>query len=50
MYFPGEPLNDSDRILALAGANRARLIAAATPAAARQTPLLLQWDIVLRGG
>jgi protocatechuate 3,4-dioxygenase beta subunit len=52
MYFPGEPLNDEDFVLAIAGSNRKLLIADLRP----PTPdleadsLLAIWDIVLENG
>ncbi|MHA1600546.1 MAG: dioxygenase family protein [Alphaproteobacteria bacterium] len=46
MYFPGEPLNDVDRLLNGAG-NRDSLIAAITPSG---DVLGVQWDIVLARG
>ena len=52
MYFAGEALNQTDRFLATAGANRERLIVAFQPASAGQpnAPLIGQWDIVLDEG
>ena len=52
MYFAGEPLNDTDRIIQTAGANRGRLIVPferqASPAA--QDGLVGSWEIVLDEG
>jgi protocatechuate 3,4-dioxygenase, beta subunit len=52
MYFAGEPLNDTDRIIQTAAANRHRLIVPferpASPAA--QDSLVGSWDIVLEEG
>jgi protocatechuate 3,4-dioxygenase beta subunit len=52
MYFAGEALNQTDRFLATAGANRERLIVAFQPASAGlpEAPLIGQWDIVLDEG
>ena len=52
MYFAGDPLNDEDAILQLAGANASRLIVSLQP----PTPeleadsLMAVWDIVLDKG
>ena len=49
MYFAGEPLNETDRFLAVAGGNKERLIAAASgpsPQAEGQ-PMTATWDIVV---
>lgn len=52
MYFAGEPLNDTDRIIQTAAANQHRLIVAfergGSPAA--QDPLVGSWDVVLDEG
>jgi protocatechuate 3,4-dioxygenase beta subunit len=51
MYFAGEPLNDTDRIIQTAGANRQRLIVPfERPAATAQDALVGSWDIVLDEG
>ena len=52
MYFPGEPLNDKDRVLQIAGKNRERLIASLLPPTQDLDPesLLAVWDIVLEEG
>ena len=49
MYFQGEALNDSDRVLAFANANRSRLIAKLVPGTSSAV-LIANWDIVLRDG
>lgn len=49
MYFDGEALNDSDRVLASANANRSRLIARLV-SSATDAALTADWDIVLRDG
>jgi protocatechuate 3,4-dioxygenase, beta subunit len=52
MYFAGDPLNDTDRIIQTAAANRHRLIAPferrGSPAV--QDALVASWDIVLDEG
>lgn len=52
MYFAGEPLNDTDRFLQTAGANRGRLLVALEPPARDLEPesRLIRWDIVLDEG
>jgi protocatechuate 3,4-dioxygenase beta subunit len=51
MYFAGEPLNDKDRIIQTAGANRHRLIVPfERPSSATQTALVGSWEIVLDEG
>lgn len=52
MYFPDEPLNDSDTILNLAGKRRSRLIVDLQRSAAGVTPgeWMAQWDLVLDEG
>jgi protocatechuate 3,4-dioxygenase, beta subunit len=51
MYFAGEALNDDDRFLATAGANRERLIVQlARPADGEPGSLAVNWDIVLNDG
>ena len=51
MYFADEPLNDKDRIIQTAGANRHRLIVPfERPSSAAQTALVGSWDIVLDEG
>lgn len=52
MYFAGEPLNDTDRIIQTAGANRHRLIVPfeGQGSPATQDPLVGSWDIVLDEG
>ena len=49
MYFDGEPLNDADRPLAAAGADRERLIVKFAPSPGGREPDSLSgtWDIVL---
>jgi protocatechuate 3,4-dioxygenase beta subunit len=52
MYFPREPLNEDDFVLAIAGANGKLLIAdlrPPTPDLAADS-LLAIWDIVLESG
>jgi protocatechuate 3,4-dioxygenase, beta subunit len=51
MYFAGEPLNDADRIIQTAAANRYRLIVPfERPASTAQDALVGPWDIVLDEG
>ena len=51
MYFAGEPLNDTDRIIQTAAANRYRLIVPfERPASTAQDALVGSWDIVLDEG
>lgn len=50
MYFAGEALNDTDRVLAFAGRNRDRLIVAAANADGQAQGLIADWDIILRDG
>ena len=50
MYFEGEPLNETDRVLAFALANRDRLIATSSGISDADGAALLNWDIVLREG
>jgi protocatechuate 3,4-dioxygenase beta subunit len=52
MYFAGEPLNDTDRLLASTGANRSSLIVTLGPPTSdlERDALLAQWDIVLESG
>ncbi len=51
MYFAGEPLNDTDRIIQTAAANRHRLIVAfERSASTAQQALVGSWDIVLEDG
>lgn len=52
MYFSGESLNDDDRFLRTAAANRQRLIVQLEPSAAELEPdsLSASWDIVLNDG
>lgn len=52
MYFPGEVLNDKDRLLQSAAPGQATLIAKVNPADAGSEPdsLGLTWDIVLLRG
>jgi protocatechuate 3,4-dioxygenase beta subunit len=52
MYFAGEPLNDTDRFIQTAGANRQRLIVPFEPAKDAPGPDVLvgRWDIVLDEG
>jgi protocatechuate 3,4-dioxygenase, beta subunit len=52
MYFSGEPLNEGDFVLAIAGANRKLLIADVRPPTPDLEPgsLLAAWDIVLENG
>lgn len=48
LYFAGEPLNDTDRVLAFANAARDRLMLSTTPGA--DGAAAGTWDIVLRDG
>lgn len=50
MYFEGEPLNATDRVLAFAGANGRRLISAFDPAVRAPGARAAVWTIVLRDG
>lgn len=52
MYFPGEPLNDKDRLLQSAAPNQGTLIAKVEPAGKGLEPdsLVATWDIVLTRG
>ena len=52
MYFAGESLNETDRLLQTAGANRERLIVQLLPPSEGLEPdsLLATWDIVLDEG
>jgi protocatechuate 3,4-dioxygenase, beta subunit len=51
MFFAGETLNDTDRFLQTAGANRTRLIVQLAPVPAQtDAPLAGVWDIVLDRG
>lgn len=52
MYFPGEVLNDKDRLLQSAGAGQSSLIAKTEPAGKDFEPdaLLVTWTIVLTRG
>jgi protocatechuate 3,4-dioxygenase, beta subunit len=52
MYFPGEALNDRDRLLQSAAPNQASLIAKVEPAGKGLEPdsLLVTWDIILTRG
>ena len=52
MYFPGEPLNDKDRLFQSAAPNQASLIARVEPAGKDLEPdsLMVTWDIVLTRG
>lgn len=50
MYFPGEPLNDTDRVLAFANSARERLILNVNSSTAASGLMLGTWDIVLRDG
>ena len=52
MYFPGEALNDQDRLLQSSAPNQATLIAKAEPAGEGLEPgsLVVTWDIVLPRG
>ena len=51
LYFAGEPLNDNDRYLVSAAANRGRLMVAldSVPGDAEKA-LSASWDIVLHDG
>lgn len=52
MYFPGEALNDKDRLLQSAAPNQASLIARVEPAGKELEPdsLVVTWDIILTRG
>ena len=51
MYFAGESLNETDRIIQTAAANRSRLIVPfERPASTAQGPLVGSWDIALDEG
>lgn len=52
MYFPGEALNDKDRLLQSAAPNQASLIARVEPAGKGLEPdsLIVTWDIILTRG
>lgn len=51
MYFPGEPLNDKDFVIAGAGGLREALIARMTqPVTSVEAMWLARWDIVLERG
>lgn len=50
MYFAGEPLNDTDRVLAFANAGRERLMLKAAPSGSAGGIQAGVWDIVLRDG
>ncbi len=52
MYFAGEPLNDSDSLLAGAGENRHSLIVTLEPPTPDLEPgsRVANWDIVLENG
>jgi protocatechuate 3,4-dioxygenase, beta subunit len=50
MYFQGESLNDTDRVLAFARANRERLIAKLGNTLETGSMDVANWDIVLRNG
>jgi protocatechuate 3,4-dioxygenase beta subunit len=52
MYFPGEALNEKDRLLQTAAPNQASLIARVSPAGEGLEPdsLVVTWDIVLTRG
>jgi protocatechuate 3,4-dioxygenase beta subunit len=52
MYFPGEPLNDTDRLLQSVGANKDSLMAKVLPPTPEVEPdaLMVVWDIVLDKG
>ncbi len=52
MYFAGESLNDTDRILQTAGSNRERLIVPFRSLASQgaSAPLVGEWEIVLEEG
>ena len=52
MYFPGEALNDKDRLLQSAAPAQSTLIAIVNPAGAGLEPdsLVVTWDVVLLRG
>ena len=50
MYFQGEALNDTDRVLAFAQANRERLIAKFAAERRGDSLDTVRWDIVMRDG
>jgi protocatechuate 3,4-dioxygenase beta subunit len=52
MYFPGEALNEMDRLLQSAAPAQATLIARVNPAGAGSEPdsLAVTWDVVLLRG
>jgi protocatechuate 3,4-dioxygenase beta subunit len=52
MFFPGEPLNDQDRLFQEVRNNRDGLVASVTPARELGNPaeLLVTWDITLTSG
>ena len=52
MYFPGDPLNENDSVLATAAKNRQLLVADVLPPTSDLEPdsLLARWDIVLENG
>jgi protocatechuate 3,4-dioxygenase, beta subunit len=50
MYFEGEDLNDTDRVLAFAGGGRDRLMAKLSSDASPDALRTATWDIVLRDG
>lgn len=50
MYFQGEALNESDRVLAFAQGNRERLIAKVSAGAGPGAMDVADWDLVLRSG
>ena len=50
MYFQGESLNDTDRVLAFAQANRERLIARLGNTLGAGSMDAASWDIVMRNG
>jgi protocatechuate 3,4-dioxygenase, beta subunit len=52
MFFAGEPLNEGDRHLKIAGANQHQLIASLQPASAgtKSDSLSASWEIVLDEG
>jgi protocatechuate 3,4-dioxygenase beta subunit len=52
MYFPGEPLNEKDRLLQSAAPNQGSLIARVAPAGKGLEPdsQMVNWDIILTRG
>jgi protocatechuate 3,4-dioxygenase, beta subunit len=51
LYFAGDPLNEKDRFLATAAANRGRLIVELSPLPGdKEKALTANWDIVLHDG